>query len=104
MCNAPQITLLPPPHTSTRLIAATIDMDDSSSLQGQSTGALVQFLPPYNPDIMPIEELLSKIKGVLKLNEDFLSEEMDVEIILLAAFCTITPDDCKNWITHAGYV
>ena len=70
----------------------------------QSTGALVQFLPPYNPDIMPIEELLSKIKGVLKLNEDFLSEEMDVEIILLAAFCTITPDDCKNWITHAGYV
>lgn len=26
----------------------------------QSTGALVQFLPPYSPDIMPIEELFSK--------------------------------------------
>ena len=71
----------------------------------QSTGALVySFLPPYSPDIMPIEELFSKIKGVLKINEDVLSEEMDIEAILLAAFCTITPDDCKNWITHAGYV
>ena len=71
----------------------------------QSTGPLVQFLPPYSPnDIMPIEELFSKIKGVLKMNEDVLSEEMDIETILLAAFCTITPDDCKNWITHAGYV
>ena len=70
----------------------------------QSTGALVQFLPPCSPDIMPIEELFSKIKLVLKMNEDVLSEEMDIETILLAAFCTITPDDCKNWITHAGYV
>ena len=36
----------------------------------QSTGALVQFLPPYSPDIMPIEELFSKIKGVLKVNKN----------------------------------
>ena len=33
----------------------------------QSTGALVQFLPPYSSDIMPIEELFSKIKGVLQM-------------------------------------
>ena len=69
----------------------------------QSTGALVQFLPPYSPDIMPIEELFAKNQTSIK-NEDVLSEEMDIETILLAAFCTITPDDCKNWITHAGYV
>ena len=32
----------------------------------QSKGSLVQFLPPYSPDVMPIEELFSKIKLVLK--------------------------------------
>lgn len=68
----------------------------------QSSGALVQFLPPYSPDLMPIEEMFSKVKSVLKSNEDRL-EEMDIETALLAAFCTITPDDCRNWISHAGY-
>ena len=34
----------------------------------QSRGALVQFLPPYSPDIMPIEELFFKVKSVLKAN------------------------------------
>lgn len=68
----------------------------------QSTGALVHFLPPYSPDLMPIEELFSKIKAVLKANESTL-DYIDIETLLLAAFCTITPDDCKNWIAHAGY-
>ncbi len=67
----------------------------------QSTGALVQFLA-HSPDLNPIKELFSKIKSVLKSSENL--EEMDVETLLLAAFCTVTPDDCKNWITHAGYV
>jgi len=22
---------------------------------------------------------------------------------LLAAFCNVTPDDCKHWISHADY-
>ena len=29
-------------------------------------GALVHFLPPYWPDLNPMEELFSKVKGVLK--------------------------------------
>ena len=35
----------------------------------QSKGTLIQFLPPYCPDVMPIEELFSNIKSVLKSNE-----------------------------------
>lgn len=63
--------------------------------------SLVWFLPPYIPDVMPIEEqLFSKIKSVLKYNEDIL-QEMDIENALLAAFCTVTPDNCDlSW----GYV
>jgi len=44
---------------------------------------------------MSIEELFSKIKLVLKCSEDIL-QEMDMETALLAAFCTVTPDDCKT--------
>ncbi len=34
-----------------------------------AAGALVRFLPPYSPDLNPIEELFSKVKGYLKENE-----------------------------------
>ncbi len=33
-------------------------------------GALVRFLPPYSPDLNPIEEVFSKVKSVLKANDD----------------------------------
>ena len=35
----------------------------------QSTGALVHFLPPYSPDLNPIEATFSKVKSILKANE-----------------------------------
>ena len=34
-----------------------------------NTGALVQFLPPYSPDLNPIELVFSKVKSVMKANE-----------------------------------
>ena len=68
----------------------------------QSTGALVHFLPPYSPDFNPIEATFSKVKSILKANEDSW-ESMDVETAVLIAFNQITVDDCKAWITHCGY-
>ena len=32
-------------------------------------GAKLCFLPPYSPDLMPLEEVFSKVKYVLKANE-----------------------------------
>lgn len=32
----------------------------------EEVGALVYFLPPYSPDLNPIEELFSKVKTTLK--------------------------------------
>ena len=32
-------------------------------------GALVRFLPPYSPDLDPIEEAFSKVKSFLKAND-----------------------------------
>ena len=68
----------------------------------QSTGALVHFLPPYCPDLNPIEEGFSKVKTLLKANEDSISY-FDTETAVLVAINNITAQDCINWIAHAGY-
>ena len=68
----------------------------------ESTGAIVQFLPPYSPDLNPIEEKFSKVKANLKKNESLI-DFLDVETLLLYAFTTITVNDCQNWVKHAGY-
>ena len=65
-------------------------------------GALLLFLPPYSPDLNPIEEAFSKVKAILK-QLDREAEVFDYpEELVLAAFSTITPRDCEQWIRHAG--
>ena len=67
----------------------------------QDAGALVLFLPPYSPDYNPIEEAFSKVKLLIKSYEmDPSMEHLELEDIVLAAFCKITSDDCQNWIHH----
>jgi len=65
----------------------------------EEVGAIVHFLPPYSPDFMPIELTFSKVKILMKADEHTC---MDVETALLAAFATITPQDCQNWISESG--
>jgi transposase len=68
----------------------------------ESTGALVQFLPPYSPDLNPIEMAFSKVKSVLKSNEENW-KEYDVETAVIAALNVITKSDCEGWIKYCGY-
>ena len=35
----------------------------------QQTGALIYWLPPYSPDLNPIEEAFSKVKAVMRAME-----------------------------------
>ena len=65
----------------------------------EETGALLLFLPPYFPDFNPIEEAFSKV--LRKLDQEAEVFE-DTEELVLAAFSTITPQDCQQWIRHAG--
>ena len=66
----------------------------------QDVGSLLIFLPPYSPDLNPIEELFSKVKKVMKSSQLELSQ-IDIETLLLASFATVTTEDCRGWIRHS---
>ena len=68
-----------------------------------SVGALLVHLPPYSPDLNPIEESFSAVKSFLRANEVLATTPKDIEHILLMAFASISPEDCYGWFSHSGY-
>ena len=67
-------------------------------------GILVYFLAPYSPDLNPIEETFSYIKGYLRQHEEVVEAlNRDAIPIIKGAFESIPPEMCQHWITHAGY-
>ena len=66
-------------------------------------GILVLFLPPYSPDMNPIEEMFSSIKYYLKDHDQVLQAMDDPLPLLEASFDSVTKDKCAAWIKHAGY-
>jgi transposase len=67
----------------------------------EDKGAELLFLPSYSPDLNPIEEAFSKIKGIVRKvgarTREALVEAMD------RALATVTPEDAAGWFAHAGY-
>ena len=67
-------------------------------------GILLIWLPPYSPDLNPIEEAFSSVKAYLKRHHDILQlSSVDPVPIIQAAFDQITKQHCNGWISHSGY-
>lgn len=69
----------------------------------EEMGILHLFLPPYSPDLNPIESVFGFIKGYLKEYEYIMHAFPDYKVLLKSAFEQITQDMCNNWITLSGY-
>ena len=67
-------------------------------------GARLVFLPPYSPDLMPLEEVFSKVKATLKANDSVYTTTPTPSLIVQLAFSAITLSDCIGYIKHAGYI
>ena len=67
----------------------------------EARGCEVLFLPPYSPDLSPIEEGFSKIKARLRkaaaLTREALVEAMG------RALDAVTARDARGWFAHCGY-
>ena len=85
-----------------------IVMDNLSShkVQGvrdaiEAAGATVRYLPPYSPDLNPIELLFAKLKALLrKAAERSIEALWDRIGTLLDAF---SAQECANYFRHDGY-
>ncbi|WP_375498064.1 transposase [uncultured Nostoc sp.] len=66
----------------------------------ESVSAKVKFLPPYFPDLFPIELCWSKLKQFLRSCEARTLESLNQAIALAVNY--ITEDDAFGWFNHCG--
>jgi len=65
-------------------------------------GAELRYLPPYSPDLNPIEQAFAKLKALLRKAAERSIEGLWTTIgKLLDRF---SPTECQNYIENAGYV
>ena len=84
-------------------------MDNLSSHKGsrvrkliEAAGAQLRYLPPYSPDLNPIENAFSKLKALLRKAAERTVDGLWTKI---GSFLDLfLPDECKNYFTAAGYV
>ena len=64
-------------------------------------GAWVLFLPPYSPDLNPIELVFSKLKALLR---KMAARSFDAISNALGKICNLyTAIECRNYFKAAGY-
>ena len=79
-----------PSHKSPRAVARI-----------EEAGAKVVYLPPYSPDLNPIEKIFSKVKDFLR--SVAARTERTLYDAIAFALDTITPSDCRNVFRSCGY-
>jgi transposase len=66
-----------------------------------AVGASILYLPPYSPDLNPIEQLFAKLKALLRKAAARTREELWSAIGRLLDACP--PVECANYLNHCGY-
>ena len=67
----------------------------------RGAGAKLFFLPPYSPDLNPIEQVFAKLKTLLRKADERTVEATWKRIgELLDAF---SPQECANYLVNSGY-
>ena len=83
-------------------------MDNLSAHKGEKVRELIEargcevlYLPPYSPDLNPIEEAFSKMKALLRRAQARTREAL-IEA-LGVAISTVSPADALGFFEHCGY-
>jgi transposase len=67
----------------------------------EGAGCRLLYLPPYSPDLNPIENAFSKLKGLLRAAAERTVDGLWAALgRLLDEF---RPDECRNYFRHCGY-
>jgi transposase len=68
----------------------------------ESAGATLLYLPPYSPDLNPIEKLFAKLKALLRQAARRTVKALwrHIGMVLKA----LSPNECANYFSSCGYV
>ena len=69
--------------------------------QIEAAGARLLYLPPYSPDLNPIEPAWSKLKQLLRAAKARTSEALETAVA--KALSAISPANAVAWFSHCGY-
>lgn len=67
----------------------------------EACGAKLLYLPPYSPDLNPIENGFAKFKSSVRKAAARTFDAL--ECAARDALATFSPDQCANFFAHAGY-
>ena len=67
----------------------------------QAAGATLWYLPPYSPDLNPIELCFAKLKALVRTARCRRSETLWP--FLGTGLEHFSPDECRNYFRHCGY-
>ncbi len=67
----------------------------------ETVNATPTYLPPYSPDLKPIEQVFSKINALLRKAAERTIPRFWRRIRMLLR--TVSEQECVNFFRHAGY-
>jgi len=67
----------------------------------RAAGAKLWYLPPYSPDLNPIEQTFAKLKHWMRIAQKRSIDDVSHEIGRLVQ--SIQPNECSNYFANAGY-
>ena len=67
----------------------------------RATGAKLFFLPPYSPDLNPIEQVFAKLKRLLRKAKERKKEHTWRRIGKLLD--QLKPEECAKYLKNSGY-
>ena len=67
----------------------------------EGAGCVLLYLPPYSPDLNPIELAFSKLKALLRKAKKRTVDSL--RAFLFAALDAFKPQECANFFAHCGY-
>jgi transposase len=67
----------------------------------RAAGAHLLFLPPYSPDLNPIEQVFAKLKALLRKADERSIAAVWHRIGMLLD--QVTPNECANYFRNSGY-
>jgi transposase len=66
-----------------------------------AAGASILYLPPYSPDLNPIEQLFAKLKALLRKTAARTKDDLWAAIARILQ--TVPAAECANYLRHCGY-